>query len=437
MKVELSDNVSDASYNSENSQNSSDVIAASAPSRNIILVSMDGIQSGVPTLTTSTLTPTTLRNIEQTFIELTTDPPTPMPYLAGFVPPIVPSNFQDSHDNNSMGSSESLSQSSWQTPLSHEENSTTATDNSNTATILTTNISAGLPTTTKGMSMIPAGSTATGTSGTRKNLGGRRPTKSTNLSPEEEEKRKIRRERNKLAAARCRKRRVDLTNELMSKVAELEQEKQGLQKTIEELRFVKEEIQMCLEAHRSECRRNKDMLGRASPLDIKPDVLSSAFDLKLIKDEPLDPIDSLDGPPSPKRMMLTSNNPIMMAPLPNVSTIAATIASNTSILNTPTTIAPPLAMQPTAKPNRPSSLNVPPTLTPSQTFGLNRNVTDIAGVPITTPSNGTFNFDSLMDGGTGLTPVSNLPLMPTCSSQNNHPLELKTPTSEPSKLVSL
>lgn len=35
------------------------------------------------------------------------------------------------------------------------------------------------------------------------------------ISPEEEERRKLRRERNKLAAARCRKRRLDHTNELV------------------------------------------------------------------------------------------------------------------------------------------------------------------------------------------------------------------------------
>jgi len=62
--------------------------------------------------------------------------------------------------------------------------------------------------------------------------------------------------------------------------------------------------------------------------------------------------------------------------------------------------------------------------------------TQIQGVPIQTPSTGTFNFDSLMDGGTGLTPVSG-PLVPNSSATNKHPLELPTPTAEPSKLVSL
>lgn len=50
----------------------------------------------------------------------------------------------------------------------------------------------------------------------RRNMGGRKPTKDLNCSPEEEERRRIRRERNKAAAARCRKRRVDHTNSLIT-----------------------------------------------------------------------------------------------------------------------------------------------------------------------------------------------------------------------------
>lgn len=119
-------------------------------------------------------------------------------------------------------------------------------------------------------------------------------------------------------------------------------------------------------------------------------------------------------------------------------------AANIDIVTPTTTHAPTSILQapqqPPTKPNRPSSLNVPLTMTPSQSLGMNKNsnnVSDYIGVPIQTPSTGMFNFDSLMDGGTGLTPVAG-PLIPNCSTQNNrNPLELTTPTSEPSKLVSL
>lgn len=69
-------------------------------------------------------------------------------------------------------------------------------------------------------------------------------------------------------------------------------------------------------------------------------------------------------------------------------------------LNTPTfTIGNNKQILPT-KPNRPSSLNVPAgfPLKPSEALAK-KNVTDIAGVNVVTPSTGMFNFDSLMEGG--------------------------------------
>ena len=54
------------------------------------LESGSGSNAGAPTLTTPTLTPTTLRNIEQMFADR--DPHEPPPHhvnAAGFVPPII------------------------------------------------------------------------------------------------------------------------------------------------------------------------------------------------------------------------------------------------------------------------------------------------------------------------------------------------------------
>lgn len=247
-------------------------------------------------------------------------------------------------------------------------------------------------------------------------MGGRRPKNSSNLTPAEEEKRKVRRERNKLAAARCRKRRVDQTNELVEKVAVLEKEKNKLKAEIQDLHNVKEELEFCLGNHRDHCRLIMTN-ERKSPMEFKqpiPHILSIMEKIKV------EPIDSLDGPPSPKRMMLSSTNPI--------------ITSSASGNDTPTALHTPTLLP--IKPNRPNSLNVPlQHITPSQALTLQRNMSDI-GISITTPSHGVFNFDSLMDGGTGLTPVSQ-PLMPNCSSLNRNPMDLATPTTEPSKLVSL
>lgn len=49
---------------------------------------LDGL-TGVPTRTTPTLTPTTLRNIEQTFMDLAANQIS-HEHEAGFVPPLVP-----------------------------------------------------------------------------------------------------------------------------------------------------------------------------------------------------------------------------------------------------------------------------------------------------------------------------------------------------------
>lgn len=85
-------------------------------------------------------------------------------------------------------------------------------------------------------------------------MGGRRPKSSANLSPEEEEKRRVRRERNKLAAARCRKRRVDQTNDLLGKVQILENEKNKLQRDIQDLQAEKDDLECLLQTHRSQCK---------------------------------------------------------------------------------------------------------------------------------------------------------------------------------------
>ena len=77
----------------------------------------------------------------------------------------------------------------------------------------------------------------------------------TSLDPEEEERRRVRRERNKLAAARCRKRRVDQIESLQRDVEEWEERKRLLQEEIVSLQQQREEFQFILEAHRHSCRR--------------------------------------------------------------------------------------------------------------------------------------------------------------------------------------
>merc|ERR1712211_103416 len=86
------------------------------------------------------------------------------------------------------------------------------------------------------------------------------------LCPEEEERRKMRRERNKLAAARCRKRRVDQTESLQDEVNLWEGKKKALQEQIQQLQEEKNQLEFILEAHKSVCSR----VSSESALDVKP-----------------------------------------------------------------------------------------------------------------------------------------------------------------------
>ncbi|XP_004399404.1 proto-oncogene c-Fos [Mirounga leonina] len=79
------------------------------------------------------------------------------------------------------------------------------------------------------------------------------------LSPEEEEKRRIRRERNKMAAAKCRNRRRELTDTLQAETDQLEDEKSALQTEIANLLKEKEKLEFILAAHRPACKIPDDL----------------------------------------------------------------------------------------------------------------------------------------------------------------------------------
>lgn len=173
----------------------------------------------------------------------------------------------------------------------------------------------------------------------------------------------------------------------------------------------KEELEFLLEAHKACCRLSGSS-GPQSPPDIKPFVYpASGLEGKLVR---------------VKQEMDDSNT-------------AATVPLSQPMPPK----RPALASDATAgiKPSRPNSLPVAAAFTPSHsTLKSAASVSEVAGIPITTPSAGIpFNFDSLMEGGTGLTPVST-PLVPSCSSQQRSStgcVDLSSPDSVPPKLVSL
>ena len=66
-------------------------------------------------------------------------------------------------------------------------------------------------------------------------------------------KRSVRRERNKVAAAKCRQRRVDHTNRLINETENLEEEKASLENEIQTLQQQKEQLEFLLKAHKPMC----------------------------------------------------------------------------------------------------------------------------------------------------------------------------------------
>ncbi|XP_077394155.1 protein c-Fos isoform X2 [Festucalex cinctus] len=86
-----------------------------------------------------------------------------------------------------------------------------------------------------------------------------RKAKAEQLSPEEEEKKRIRRERNKMAAAKCRNRRRELTDTLQAETDKLEEEKESLEMEIANLLKEKERLEFILATHEPLCQMSEGM----------------------------------------------------------------------------------------------------------------------------------------------------------------------------------
>ncbi|XP_067938628.1 transcription factor kayak-like isoform X2 [Watersipora subatra] len=88
-----------------------------------------------------------------------------------------------------------------------------------------------------------------------KRKGGRKPKDDPNLPPMEKEKRRLRRLRNKEAAAKCRERRLNHTSSLLQQIEQLEKSQQSHEERISQLRKYKEDCEKLLESHSQECGR--------------------------------------------------------------------------------------------------------------------------------------------------------------------------------------
>ncbi|CAN7999630.1 unnamed protein product [Ixodes hexagonus] len=381
-----------------------------------------GLTSGIPTRTTATLTPTTLKNIEESFLELQSVPPAPMEHQhqAGFVPPVVNiAQYQQQQQHSSLGQASpcitvkqevdedwlpacTQQQMQQQMPMGHGGSSGGNSGND-------------------GSRHSSGGATASPPmpEKAKRSGGGRRPNRSEKLSPEEEERRRIRRERNKLAAARCRKRRMDHTNSLIKETEGLEDKRSALQSEIQALRHQKDELQFLLDAHRATC---KELHLRAANNTATSSASSSNQQMPTSHAQSHHQ-QQLQQPHQQQQQQnpFRNNHQVQRKPSPPVR-------------------AP--------KFSRPTSLAVSSAFSNSDgtsTLGVPASVSsEVAGVPIQTPSAGMFSFESLVEG-TGLTPSGttplgcfNSPLTSCAGQQRSSSSDLSSPdTISPPKLVSL
>jgi len=227
-------------------------------------------------------------------------------------------------------------------------------------------------------------------------------TNESELSPEETQKLQVRRERNKAAAARCRKRRMDQISYLSDEVQEHEEKKLQLENTIAQLKAQKEELEYILSQHKSECQLVVPGLRQQQPLAVA--VKSEPVLVETIEINPLDQVYMYDAKP----IEINTNRPGGL------------------------------------KAKRPLSLNIESAQLEAKAS------TTLEGVPFDTPSNiiSNLGFDTLMTS-TGLTPTSNIvtPVsfnviatsVPSCSSQqrSSEMVELNTPANENVSLMAL
>uniref|UniRef100_A0A3P9MLG5 FOS-like antigen 1a n=1 Tax=Oryzias latipes TaxID=8090 RepID=A0A3P9MLG5_ORYLA len=151
------------------------------------------------------------------------------------------------------------------------------------------------------------------------------------LSQDELERRRIRRERNKMAAAKCRNRRRELTDSLQSETDQLEDEKSRLQKEIADLQKEKEKLELVLEAHRPICKIEES--------DSDSDPTPAASSLGAIKMEPVEL--SIPGPSKKPPVKMEKPKPKITLPTRPVASTSSTFATESESLHTPILISTP------------------------------------------------------------------------------------------------
>merc|ERR1712223_1876901 len=140
------------------------------------------------------------------------------------------------------------------------------------------------------------------------------------LDPEEEEKRAMRRDRNRLAAAKCRKRRLDEIESLQLEVDAWEQRNKKLEAEMAALRAEKEEMAFVLAAHQTTCRLQTDSVASVEvkiepqPLIQEPQYIVNVPQTQVTPSKPARPVSlalaprNIEGVTIEKRAMRRDRN---------------------------------------------------------------------------------------------------------------------------------
>ncbi|TNN82656.1 Proto-oncogene c-Fos [Liparis tanakae] len=102
------------------------------------------------------------------------------------------------------------------------------------------------------------------------------------VTPMEDEKKKVRRERNKQAAAKCRNRRRELTDTLQAETDQLEDEKSSIQNDISNLLKEKERLEFILAAHQPICKIPSELDTDFSVISMSHPCLSTEMSTQTI-----------------------------------------------------------------------------------------------------------------------------------------------------------
>merc|ERR1711963_1336497 len=126
------------------------------------------------------------------------------------------------------------------------------------------------------------------------------------LDPEEEEKRRMRRDRNRLAAAKCRKRRLDQIETLQVEVEGWERRNKKLEDEIAALRAEKDEMALILEAHRSSCKLQGDVVSEVM-VKVEPPTMEANQETEYVQVQVVEPtplVTSINKPQRPVSLSL-------------------------------------------------------------------------------------------------------------------------------------